>query len=638
MRGYLVLGRTEDAELYELSRKEFEKNLIILKPMLAKSNSSQDVKNLAEIDVIYQEWAKLPPRLFTLHDNPLENRLALQLSRVEVQPLGTQVLNEIDDLRNQPGRNKQAQSSGPSPFRDNLTRFQKTFDAMVGDMVAFAASGEKSFKLAYGTHAAASNIAWDQVLAQRSSLSPDQRAKLDSVGSRRAEVAELAKKIVAIMESERVYEDLYLYRTQVVPQAARMMALFGEITKHQRELFSQDLRHARDSLETARIQTLSGGLIAVVVGIATALFLWSNIVGTLRRLTAVAEKIAEGDLSKRAQVESHDEIGILATALNTMTQHLSETIDNLKAAFGESQQAKAQAEKATIELRMAQSELVGAARRAGMGEIASNVLHNVGNVLNSVNVAANLVSSKMRESKARGLMKAVRLMDEHGADLGQFLTQDAKGKLLPAYLSKAVTALAAEQQGIVEELESLTNSIDHIKDIVAMQQPHAGASSVVEPAQIKDLLEDALRMNAATLARHQALVVREFADLPELLLDKPRVLQILVNLIGNASQAMATAPEQRQMTLGTEMVGAGAECRLRIRVEDEGEGIAPENLARIFAHGFTTRKEGHGFGLHSCVLAAQAMGGTLIAHSAGPGTGATFTLDLPIKLLGEMHE
>lgn len=288
-------------------------------------------------------------------------------------------------------------------------------------------------------------------------------------------------------------------------------------------------------------------------------------------------------------------------------------------------------------LHKVQADLVASARQAGMAEIATNVLHNVGNVLNSVNVSAGLVNSKMRESRARGLVKAVQLMDEHGADLGHFLTEDDKGKLLPAYLSKMVAALAAEQRGIVDELESLTRSVDHIKDIVAMQQSYAGTASVVEPVQIRDLLEDALRMNSTSLARHQVAVVREFADLPALLLDKPRLLQILVNLISNARQAMAGVLDRRpQMTLRAEIAGAGAACRLRIRVEDEGEGIAPENLVRIFAHGFTTHKHGHGFGLHSCVLAAQAMGGTLMAHSAGAGMGATFTLELPLKPVEEI--
>jgi signal transduction histidine kinase len=75
---------------------------------------------------------------------------------------------------------------------------------------------------------------------------------------------------------------------------------------------------------------------------------------------------------------------------------------------------------------------------------------------------------------------------------------------------------------------------------------------------------------------------------------------------------------------------------LRIRVEDVGEGIAPENLPRLFTHGFTTRKRGHGFGLHSCALAAKEMGGTLAVFSGGSGNGATFTLDLPAKAVGNL--
>jgi PAS domain S-box-containing protein len=290
-------------------------------------------------------------------------------------------------------------------------------------------------------------------------------------------------------------------------------------------------------------------------------------------------------------------------------------------------------------LRKAQADLVSSARQAGMAEIASNVLHNVGNVLNSVNVSASLINGKMRDSKARGLVKAVELMDAHGPDLGHFLTQDDKGKVLPAYLRKAVAALVAEQQSVVGELNSLTKSIDHIKEIVAMQQSYAGDTSVVEPVRVGDLLEEALRMNATALARHRVAVVREFAELPVLLLDKPRLLQILVNLISNAGQAMDGLLERPpRITLRADITGSGAECRLRVQVEDAGEGIAPENLERIFAHGFTTRENGHGFGLHSCILAAQAMGGTLTAHSDGTGLGATFTLTLPIQPTGETHD
>ena len=68
-----------------------------------------------------------------------------------------------------------------------------------------------------------------------------------------------------------------------------------------------------------------------------------------------------------------------------------------------------------------------------------------------------------------------------------------------------------------------------------------------------------------------------------------------------------------------------------ISVADNGIGIPAENLTRIFAHGFTTRKHGHGFGLHSSALAASEMGGALRVQSDGHGCGATFTIELPLS-------
>ena len=285
----------------------------------------------------------------------------------------------------------------------------------------------------------------------------------------------------------------------------------------------------------------------------------------------------------------------------------------------------------TQQLREAQAELVAAARNAGMAEIATNVLHNVGNVLNSVNVSAGLVSNTLRSSRAQGLSQAVRLMTEHKADLGDFLVGDDRGRMLPEYLGMLAQALAEEQQGMADELQHLTRSIDHIKDVVATQQSYAVRSSFVEPIQICDLVEDALRLNGDSLASNHITVAKEFAKVPVLRLDRARVLQILVNLVSNARNAMeGAAAGSKLLTL---RVAMGGESFLRVSVRDEGEGIAAENLTRIFAHGFTTRKTGHGFGLHSCALAARQMGGNLTAHSEGTGHGATFTLELPVETL-----
>ncbi|MDF3201516.1 ATP-binding protein [Pseudomonas sp. 1912-s] len=285
-------------------------------------------------------------------------------------------------------------------------------------------------------------------------------------------------------------------------------------------------------------------------------------------------------------------------------------------------------EERTRELKDAQGELLDSARQAGMAEIATNVLHNVGNVLNSVNISAELVARKLRTSKALGLGKAMQLINEHRHDLGTFLTEDEKGKLLPGYLNQLVEAIATEQQGLTEELAQLSKSVDHIKDIVSTQQSYAGASTLLEPVHISALMEDALRMNSGALSRHHVTVVKDYHDVPEIMADKHRLLLILVNLISNAKYAMSNLTDRtRQMTLTVLPLDDGT---LQISVKDEGEGIPAENMTRIFTHGFTTRKEGHGFGLHSCALAALEMKGRLTAHSDGPGKGAVFTLHIPL--------
>ena len=356
-----------------------------------------------------------------------------------------------------------------------------------------------------------------------------------------------------------------------------------------------------------------------------------DVAGRTARL-GEAQRVLAGEQFERQRAEREL---TLQQERNELLEARSKMVDELAAAKQTAEAALHANEKITEALRTAQGELLATARQAGMAEIATNVLHNVGNVLNSVNVSAGVVSQQVRASKAAGLTRAVQMINEHAADLGDFLTHDEKGRQLPGYLGKLAETLAAEQASVLDELGQLGKSIDHIKDIVATQQSYAGASRLVEPVQIRDLVDDALRMNAGALARHDVTVVKEIAELPPVQLDRHRVLQILVNLISNAKQAMeAMVGRPHRMTLRVNVADGEAGRNLRICVEDQGEGIAAENMARIFTHGFTTRQNGHGFGLHSCILAAHEMGGTLTARSDGPGLGAVFTLELPITAEG----
>jgi PAS domain S-box-containing protein len=283
---------------------------------------------------------------------------------------------------------------------------------------------------------------------------------------------------------------------------------------------------------------------------------------------------------------------------------------------------------AEAKVEAAHQQLLETSRLAGMAEVATNVLHNVGNVLNSVNVSAALVADNAKKSKVTFLGKAVALMDEHAADLGSFITVDPKGRQLPGYLNQLAEQLIREQQATIKELDSLRQHIEHIKDIVAMQQSYAKISGVTEVVNVTDLVEDALRMNVVALSRHGVELVREFNLVPPVIVEKHKVLQILVNLIRNAKHACDDSGRPgKKLRLQVAKTDNG----VRVDVVDNGVGIPPENLTRIFNHGFTTRKSGHGFGLHSGALAAKEMGGTLSVHSEGPGCGATFTLTLPLQ-------
>jgi PAS domain S-box-containing protein len=285
--------------------------------------------------------------------------------------------------------------------------------------------------------------------------------------------------------------------------------------------------------------------------------------------------------------------------------------------------------QAEIKLEQLHRKLMESSRMAGMAEVATSVLHNVGNVLNSVNISSSLITEKVRSSKVVNLAKAAALLQAHSADLSSFFVNDPKGRQLPVYLSDLAAHLIWEHEEMTRELSLLSNNIEHIKEIVSMQQSYAKVAGVHECLPVVDLVEDALRMNEGGLSRHQIRVVRDYRDTPTILVEKHKVLQILVNLMRNAKHALEdSGTTDKCLTLQVELNG---EERVKIVVIDNGIGISAANLRRLFEHGFTTRKQGHGFGLHNGALAARELGGSLTVHSDGPGKGAAFTLEFPCQ-------
>lgn len=282
--------------------------------------------------------------------------------------------------------------------------------------------------------------------------------------------------------------------------------------------------------------------------------------------------------------------------------------------------------EAEAKLETIHQQLVSTSHQAGMAEVATNVLHNVGNVLNSVNVSATLISDRVRESKIGTLSRVSGLLETHEADLAAFVTNTPQGKKLPQYLRVLADGLAEEQRDLLKELNNLCKNVGHIKEIVAMQQSYAQVSGVTETLSLVDLLEDAIRMNIGCFGTHGPRLIKDYTDKPVITVEKHKVIQILVNLLKNAKQACDESERpDKIVTIQVQM----EESKVKVSIADNGVGIAKENLARIFSHGFTTRKDGHGFGLHSGALAAREMGGALNAYSEGRGRGATFVLEFP---------
>ncbi|HEX3760874.1 MAG TPA: HAMP domain-containing sensor histidine kinase [Kofleriaceae bacterium] len=279
------------------------------------------------------------------------------------------------------------------------------------------------------------------------------------------------------------------------------------------------------------------------------------------------------------------------------------------------------------QLRDAQAQVVEVSRQAGRADVATAVLHSVGNLLNSMNVSAALVVDRLARSRLHGLPKIMGLITQHRGRLDAFLDHDPRGQKLPEYCAQLAEAVERDHGAAQAELDSLTKQIELIKAVIEVQQEHARPAGVLETVEVAAIVDGALEPHAAACQRDAIAVERRVAELPPTTLDRYKVQQILSVLLANARDAvLANHPGQRRIAVDVRRGGDGA---LEIAVEDNGCGIEPENLERVFSLGYTTKPHRHGTRLHFSACAAREMHGTLVARSRGIGHGAEFVLALP---------
>jgi signal transduction histidine kinase len=340
------------------------------------------------------------------------------------------------------------------------------------------------------------------------------------------------------------------------------------------------------------------GVLLMLLGTGIALRL--RVVEPLQTMASHAARVGiEDDLAARLNSDRTDEIGILARSFDLMVAHLAE----------------------------ARRETEESAHRAGMAEIASEVLHNVGNAVNTANCCAEVIADRLNNSRLSGLEKATSLLSEQASNAVHFFSEDPRGPKLISYLVTLTGALQKEKGENLSELERLQETIRHIRDAIASQQSHARKSDFRQRVDLRALLNETLLVNEALQKQCGITVTINMPELPLLELNRSRVAQVLVNLEKNALLSMQSVPgRSHELTLN---VAVPETDTLQIEVRDTGTGFTPEIHERLFGQGFTTRKEGSGLGLHYCVNVIREMGGDITAHSEGPGTGATFRITIP---------
>jgi len=393
----------------------------------------------------------------------------------------------------------------------------------------------------------------------------------------------------------------------------------------------------------------------------------NKITEPITRLKDIAQRVTDSkDYSLRMKKTSSDEVGVLVESFNNMLDQilerdraLSEEKDKAElSALSAKRYAKEtedinidleneirerakieeelqdlnetleeKVQERTIELEKLNEKIGDVARSAGMAEVASGVLHNVGNVLNSVNVSVSVIREQIRKTKAENLSRLVEMLDSNKKNIADFIEKDNKGKQIPKFLSLLSDQLKEEKITLYSELDQLANNIDHIKNVISMQQSYAGSYGVREKVKVSELVEDALKINLQGMSQHDIKVIKKYEDIPMLYVDKHKALQVIINLISNAKYALIDSGKgNKTISVLVESV----ENNVSINVIDNGIGIASEDIAHLFEYGFKKRRGGHGYGLHHSALVANELGGRISVHSDGLGEGASFSIIIPV--------
>ncbi len=567
VRGYLAVGDLQNIDDYNKAKEIFQENLAQLKALSADWSDPEDVQRLDALINTFAAWLPLPDRLFALHDNPLANQPALRLATGTIQPLSTQLAADIAQLIELQGQ--RASSPAHRALLATMIDFQSSIQAMSTNLRAYAGTGDLVFKFGFADQLGVNSLLYGKLAAERTALNEQQWVIFTRITAARNDFLQLPAQLFAAVEGERSHEDLYLFQQAMEPQAETMLQLLEALTTGQQVRLQRELSDGAQRLAGVQLQTLLGGLLALLLGVVMAYLFRESIAGPIRRLNTAAQQLGAGQLDVQARVEHGDEIGRLATTFNTMSGRLHTMIDELAHA----------------------RDVAETANRA-KSDFLARMSHELRTPLNGI---LGYVQILVRNPTLDDAQKhALAVIHENGHHLLTLITDILDlAKIEARKLELAPTTFALPQflAGIVDMF--------HIRAEAKPELTFHFCAAATLPARI-----DA---------------------------DEQRVRQILINLLDNAFKF--TDAGTITLTVAVAESADEAMLWLHFTVTDSGLGMSAEQLAKIFmpfeqVGSRRQRAQGTGLGLAISQELAHAMQGRLTATSV-PGAGSQFCFALP---------
>lgn len=628
LRGYMATGDSRFRDDYQAARHSFEQRLLALEQLLEQTNANKSAAQLDALVAVYKGWVALPEEVFSLRDDDLKNQPAMALLEQDGELAIAAITADLETLI------AEQTTGGNGLLLADLVDFKLSFALSTVALRSYLLTQDSRFRFDYATYRQANAAAKARLWPQRQQLPREQQLVLEQVLTQHQQLLPLTDELFAIVESDDYRQDLVLLQ-QIEPSAQQMLGHLKTIVETQQVALSQDLQRGGAVLQAAQWQTLLFGLLALGVGGGLSALLRRQVADPIKRLTHMTQQVTQGDLSVRAEVMSDDEIGLLATAFNQMTQSLSQSRKALERysqslegrvqdRTQELQEKNRQLQEALRHLKQTQAQLIQTEKMSSLGQLVAGVAHEINNPVTFVYANLDYVHSYAKD--------LLYLLDQYRTHCD------------PVDAIKA-TADAIEVDFIREDmprvLQSMQVGAERIREIVASLRRF----SRVDEAQMKGIdIHDSLDSTLlilrhrckATAERGEIEVYRHYGDLPKIECYASQINQVFMNILSNAIDALEDAmlsEAQLDPAVITIQTEAKADAAIVVWIANNGPGISEDVLAHLFEPFFTTKPIGKGTGLGLAIsyqIVVDKHGGQLTCHTTEDNT--RFRIELPVYI------